>query len=172
MIHIFVVLLMWYGDQCFITIVNTGNFSQPKASCAAHFSISYFSFKRVWAAYKWDIDLFLQWLQFVEACQARATKVCQTEPWNQNNDTLNQPVLFYSLPFSKFLFFSQDVFLTHANLEAFPKTTALAESPVWDVHLAFFLIWTLEIFLKKKNSTSLNFIEWFVPNKHLRRNNW
>lgn len=108
-----------------------------------------FLFKRVWAAYKWDIDLFLQWLQFVEACQTRATKVCQTEPWNQNNDTLNQPVLFYSLPFSKFLFFSQDVFLTHANLEAFPKTTALAESPVWDVHLAFFLIWTLEIFLKK-----------------------
>lgn len=43
MIHIFVVLLMWYGDRCFITIVNTGNFSQPKGSCAAHFSLSYFN---------------------------------------------------------------------------------------------------------------------------------
>lgn len=43
MIRIFVVLLMWYGDRCFITIVNTGNFSQPKGSCAAHFSLSYFN---------------------------------------------------------------------------------------------------------------------------------
>lgn len=125
----------------------------------------------MWAVYKGDVILFLQWLRFVEVCPAGATKVCQTEPWNQNNDTLNQPVLFYSLPFSKFLFFCQDVFFTHTNFKAFPKTTALAESPVWDIHLAFFLIWTLKIFLKKY-LTSLNFFEWFVPKKHLRGNNW
>lgn len=47
MIRIFVVLLMWYGDRCFITIVNTGNFSQPKGSCAAFFSLLFFFLKSV-----------------------------------------------------------------------------------------------------------------------------
>lgn len=31
-----------WGSMLHLSIVNTGNFSQPKGSCAAHFSLSYF----------------------------------------------------------------------------------------------------------------------------------
>lgn len=47
-IHIFVVLLMWYGDRCFITIVNTGNFFTTKGElCSTFFSLLFFFLKSV-----------------------------------------------------------------------------------------------------------------------------
>lgn len=48
MIHIFVVLLMWYGDRCFITIVKTGNFFTTKGElCSTFFSLLFFFLKSV-----------------------------------------------------------------------------------------------------------------------------
>lgn len=48
MIRIFVVLLMWYGDRCFITIVNTGKFFTTKGElCSTFFSLLFFFLKSV-----------------------------------------------------------------------------------------------------------------------------
>ena len=63
------------------------------------------------------------------------------------------PVCFYLLPFGSLFLLCQNIFFSHSYIKTFLQSTSLAETSIGNIHFTFFIIWTFEIFLKRKKIT-------------------
>ena len=70
----------------------------------------------------------------------------------QNTDLLEVTVFLDLLPLHRLLLLGENVFLTHANLEALLEPTALAETTVRQIHLALLVVRTLEVALRHQTT--------------------